>query len=408
MIKLNIGFLYLHPPGESMGSLYRVRKFCQGLTELGHKCFIFSPYSFSENWGSLVKFIQISVLKSKASTSKKIYKVIRWVLNLRFVSRYTILQSRFLNSIISSISRALLQKIKEESIQLDVIIGEQELGGLSLIKIKKNLEIPIIIDFHNYWPEELVENRVIKRGGKHYRYLVELEKRLINIGDLIITNGQYLREFLLKKFNEFGSSKIISIASGGIPFFNEPKEKKSPPKIIMAGIIEYRSNFKLFLESLPYVLKRYPTTQIFVTRKGEKLKEMMNLAKKMNININFFWKETYNEFLNFLAEFHVGIVTSTYDLPRKLGPATKILDYFSVGIPVVGNDIGGWTSLIREENVGLLSSNNSKDLADKILEIIENPEMAYEFGINAINLLKEKYNVKKFGKKLIKSIEAIL
>ncbi len=390
-----------------MGSLYRVRNFCQGLTELGHKCFIFSPYIFSEDWGPLVKFIQIPVLKSRGNISKQIYKIIRWVLDLQFLSRYTILQPKILNSMISRVSQGLFNVINSEFIYLDVIIGESELGGLMLIRIKEKLKIPIIVDLQNYWPEELVENNIIKRNHKRYKFLVALEKSVIDNVDLVITPSLALKKFLANKFTNGNYLKIKAIINGGIPFLDKPKKKEFPPKIIMSGLVAYRSNYQLFLESLPYVLRKHPDTLIYVTRKGEDLKKMMKLAKNRKIKINWYWKASYKEFLDFLADFHVGIVTSSHNLSRKLGFVTKIYDYFSVGVPVVGNDIGGWTSLIHKEKVGLLSSNDPQDLANKILQFIDNPDMSYEYGERGIKLLKDKYSVKKSSRNLMECIELI-
>ena len=37
----------MHAPGESMGSLFRVMNFCQGLTAKAHKCYIFTPFHYS-------------------------------------------------------------------------------------------------------------------------------------------------------------------------------------------------------------------------------------------------------------------------------------------------------------------------------------------------------------------------
>jgi len=165
-------------------------------------------------------------------------------------------------------------------------------------------------------------------------------------------------------------------------------------------MIVKRSNIKLFLESLPYVLEKFPDTQIYITKKGEKLKEIKKLAKNMNLNINFYWKETHKEFLELLSECHLGVVTSTHDWPRRLGFVTKVCDYFSVGLPVVANYIGGWTKIISEERVGLLSTDDPKDLAEKIIKFIENPEMSYEYGSRGIELLNTKLNIKNIAKKL--------
>jgi glycosyltransferase involved in cell wall biosynthesis len=172
-------------------------------------------------------------------------------------------------------------------------------------------------------------------------------------------------------------------------------------------MVVHRSNFKFFFKSIKYLLKEYPETQIYVTRKGEELHETMKLARKMKLDINFYWKETYQEFIELLSQCHVGVVTSTYELTRRFGFVTKIYDYFSVGIPVVGNNIGGWIKVISEEKLGLLSSKDPKDLAEKIIIFIENPNMAYEYGRRGIDFLKKKHNVVISAQNIIKHIRSI-
>lgn len=396
----------MHPPGESMGSIYRVRNLCQGLTELSHKCFIFTPFNYYEDWGPLVEFITVPVISSRGEISKQIYKVIRNILDIQILSNFTILNPKFFNLTMTRISQSLLKKIKEDSINLDVLIGETEIGGLILTKIKDALEFPIIVDYQNYWPEELVEHRIIKRNSRRYNYLVNLEKKIIKNSDFIITPSQALKNFIMKQFLNGKSKKINSVINGGRPILEKPKKKELPPKIINAGMVAQRSNLKLFFQSIPYLLKEYPNAEIYITKKGEKLKETMKLAKKMRLNINFYWKDTYKEFIDLLSNCHLGVVSSTYNLTRKLGFVTKIYDYFSVGIPVVGNDIGGWTSIITKEKVGLLSKNEPRDLAAKIIDFIDNPDMLYAYGERAIELLKGKYNVKVSAQNLIRCIES--
>ena len=172
-------------------------------------------------------------------------------------------------------------------------------------------------------------------------------------------------------------------------------------------MVVHRSNFNFFFDSIPYLLKRYPAIQIFVTRKGEKLNQTMTLAKKLKLDINFYWKETFQEFLELLSQCHVGVVTSTYELTRKFGFVTKIYDYLSVGIPVVGNDIGGWSKVIKEEKLGLLSSKDPKDLADKIIYFTENQDEAYKYGKRGIEFLKKKHNVVISAQNIIKHIQNI-
>jgi len=380
----------MHPPGESMGSIFRVRSLCKGLTQLSHKCFVFTPFNYYDDWGPLVKFITIPVVSSGGKISKQVYRFLRRILDLRLLSNATILNPKVLDLTITQISKSLLNTIREKNIELDIIIGETEIAGLILTKKKNELKIPIVVDYQNFWPEELVEHKIIKRNGGRYKYLINLEKEVLSKSDMIFTVSETLKQFLIKKFPELNLSRIETQIIGGFPLLDKPKKKEFPPKIINSGMVVHRSNFKLFFESVPYLLKEYPDIQIYVTRKGEKLNDTMKLAKKMKLDINFYWKDTFQEFLELLSQCHVGIVTSTYELTRKFGFVTKIYDYFSVGIPVVGNDIGGWTRVIKEEKLGLLSSKDPKDLADKIIYFIENQDEAYEYGKRGIDFLKKK------------------
>lgn len=397
----------MHPPGESMGSIYRVKNLCQGLTAMSHRCFVFLPFNCFEDWGPLVKFITVPVLKSGGRVSKQIYKFIRKVLDIQILSNKTILNPKFFNLSMTQISKILLNSINEENINLDVIIGETEIGGYILYKIKDNLNCPIIVDYQNYWPEELVEHKIIKRNSRRYKYLVNIEEKVINNVDLVITISKSLKKFLSSNLIIKNSSKIKVINNGGLPILDKPKRKNFPPKIINSGMVVQRSNLKLFLKSVHYLKKVYPDIQVYITRKGEKLKETMKLAKEMNLNIDFYWKDATEEFLELLSNCHVGVATSSYDLTRKLGFVAKIYDYLSVGIPIVGNDIGGWSKMISEERVGLLSSNEPEDLANKIIQLIEDQDMSYEYGLRAIELLKTKYSVNNAAQKLITSIQQI-
>ncbi len=405
--RLNIGFLYLHSPEESMGSINRVKCLCSGLIKLNHKCYIFSPYNYYENWGPLVKFINITGILSKGQISKKIYQIIRKIINTQHISRFTLLQPNMLNFMIKKLANNFFQTIKESSYTLDFIIGEQEIASLILIYLKNSINIPIIANYHNYWPEELVEQSIIKKNSKIYNFLVNLEKKIIDHSNLVITNGEYISKFLIKQFGEKFKSKILSIPNGSYPILNKPKKKKFPPKIINSGMVVHRSNLNLFLESIPYIIEQFPESQFYITRKGDELKQVMRKAKKMKLNVNFYWKNSYQEFIDLLSNCNVGIVTSSYELTRQLGFASKILDYLAVGLPVVGNNIGGWTEIIPHYKIGILSKNEPKDLAKNILNLLNNQDICYEFGQNGINLLKNDYNSEKIAQKLVNIIISI-
>jgi glycosyltransferase involved in cell wall biosynthesis len=62
----------------------------------------------------------------------------------------------------------------------------------------------------------------------------------------------------------------------------------------------------------------------------------------------------------------------------------KLYDYLSVGLPIVANEIGAWTKIIKENRVGIVTDNNPKAFAHGILEFLQNPELIHECGQRGI------------------------
>jgi glycosyltransferase involved in cell wall biosynthesis len=76
--------------------------------------------------------------------------------------------------------------------------------------------------------------------------------------------------------------------------------------------------------------------------------------------------------------------------------ARPIIEAGAMFLPVIGSNLGGVEELIIDgENGYLCPVNDYKYLASKINELIENPELMKQFGLNGNNIAIEKYNQQK-------------
>ena len=71
---------------------------------------------------------------------------------------------------------------------------------------------------------------------------------------------------------------------------------------------------------------------------------------------------------------------------------SKLFDYLSVGLPVVANDVGGWTDIVKENRVGRITSDDPKEFAQAIIDLLDNPQEIAEYGRRAMRLIRTKYN----------------
>jgi glycosyltransferase involved in cell wall biosynthesis len=102
-----------------------------------------------------------------------------------------------------------------------------------------------------------------------------------------------------------------------------------------------------------------------------------------------------------LKKSKIGILTSNNDITRQMGPACKLFEYMTCGLPVVANNIGGWTELIEREQIGLLTDDDPKDFANSIDRILSDDSLWQKMHSNALHIVKVKNNWQENARKLL-------
>jgi glycosyltransferase involved in cell wall biosynthesis len=171
------------------------------------------------------------------------------------------------------------------------------------------------------------------------------------------------------------------------------KMRVKPFKVVYAGLVAYREHVDLFVRSMPFV-KGFGDgkVQFFITNKGEALKEIKRLAGRLGVCPRFFWFDDYGMVNGFLSKCHVGVLPSSNDLARRMGTPVKLFSYLSVGLPVVANDIGGWTGIIKEEHVGIVTSDDPKEFGEALMDVLSDSKAMQSYVTNCLELIKKKYN----------------
>ncbi|MCD6484226.1 MAG: glycosyltransferase family 4 protein [Candidatus Odinarchaeota archaeon] len=398
---MKIAFFMSHPEDESPGSVIRVKELAKGLGRLNHEAHIYSPFPGDRLKDKNVHFHRVKMFGAQSKT----YKIIRGILNRPLLARNLILRPYFLEKTLSTLANNIHEEIKNED--MDIIQGEQEVIAAALVKIRDKLDVPIVSDLHNLWPEELVVSGVLKRNSSQYEYLVNLEKEILEKSDLVTVVSKKMKEVLVEQFDG-DKNKIVIIPPGGRVRLDKPKERRLDLfKVIYAGLVVYRENITLFVKSMPEIKKKIKNVKFFITNKGEELPKIKKLARELNVNPKFFWYPSSRDFFEFLSTCHVGVIPSSFDLPRQIGTPVKLFDYMSVGVPVVANKIDGWTDIIKEENVGILTGSSPEEFAKGILYFLENPDEIHRYGLRGIKLIKEKYNWDTSAQKLLSAYQKI-
>jgi len=125
---------------------------------------------------------------------------------------------------------------------------------------------------------------------------------------------------------------------------------------------------------------------------------------KLQNNIELVGEVSYDETPKYLAQSDIFVRPS---LSEGLG--TAFLEAMASGLPIIGTPVGGIpdflkpyntniqmdtndTNGIGDENGLFVEVNNPIDLAEKILFLIKNPDIARKLGDNGRKLVEEKYD----------------
>ena len=126
-------------------------------------------------------------------------------------------------------------------------------------------------------------------------------------------------------------------------------------------MVNFREHVDLFVQSIPYVKSN---VRFNISNYGDQSSEIRRMVKRMgDARITLNWYPKRVDVLRLMNTSKLGIVTSRDDMTRQLGPPLKLFEYLSNGLPVIANDIGGWTEIIRKERLGLLTRDDPIDFA---------------------------------------------
>jgi glycosyltransferase involved in cell wall biosynthesis len=125
-----------------------------------------------------------------------------------------------------------------------------------------------------------------------------------------------------------------------------------------------------------------------VAGEGELRGELMALASSLGIasRVNFIGR--CDDVPALLAASEVCVLTSTNE-----GFSNSILEYMAAGRPVVATDAGGASEAVVEGKTGfLVPSDDDRALADKLAQLLNDPDLARSLGDNGRKRVIENFS----------------
>ncbi len=318
-----------------------------------------------------------------------------------------------LNTLKETINPYILDiKNKLKSVDFDLIISNDLLTLPAIIYLSNNKK-PIILDLHEYFPEEYTDNKTwVVLYKNFYLHLLKKYKNKLNQISLITVN-----ESIAKLYQDnFNLNNFIIIRN--IPYYHDlsPKTKKEDlTKLVHVGGASKSRKLENMIIAFKHIKSNFNfLLDFYLVANDKDSKDYLQYLKKLaqneinnpNIKINFLEPIKQSDLINILNEYDIGLsymypsnINNLYCLPNKL------FEYIQARLAILASPNPEMAKLVKEYNLGFVSENYQPEELAKSLELFNNQNiMLFKENSNKVSKLLNFENESQIFLNLVNSL----
>lgn len=236
-------------------------------------------------------------------------------------------------------------------------------------------------------------------GGMRSASQKIIEKQAFRRAAAIVANSQAVKKYLIAErvpadkisvvYNglDLDRFKIESSRAEILREFNLPDKKLIT---IVANLRHEVKNQEMFLRAAQKIKEKRENAAFVLAGEGERTEELRNLARELKIRDDVFFLGGLKRIAELLAVSEICVLSS-----RAEGFSNAILEYMAASRPVVATNVGGAAEAVFEgENGFLVESGDEQKMAERILYLLETPEIARAFGERGRRVVEERFSMK--------------
>lgn len=244
----------------------------------------------------------------------------------------------------------------------------------------------------------------------YFSYVKEpLYKIIIYNSDIFHPITSKMSSYFLKKNDKRLDILPLPLCPSSF-FFKYKPDNNNNKTLLYVGKINYSRKLEILLDILNIIVnKKYlKDTKLIIIGKlsTKEIKDKLILkAKKMNIlmNLRIYDEVSISEVPIIISKSNIGLSILPPISAYKVSSPTKVVEYLSVGIPVVVNsEIDDQDFIVNKSKGGYSVKYDINLLADKIYYLLKNPNKANEMGLKGKNWILKNRNYKILATKLKK------
>ncbi len=292
-----------------------------------------------------------------------------------------------------SLSSILVLRRLYDEYKIDIVRIDAPIDGFYVIPSARLSNVKTVAVAHGLFS-------LYRKNTGFWRFI---DKQVYNRVDKIIAVSQPIREKIL----DLGipEDRVCVVPNGvalaefdhdfDIDSFKNQYDLKDKKIVLNVGRLGGEKALENLFDAVK-IISKTRATRLVLAGDGPLKEELMALAKSLKLDVFFAGFLSKEELLKFYRIADVFVSSASYE------PAALVLfEAMASSLPIVATNVWGNAQYIKHnENGQLVEVGNTEDMANAVLEVLDNPQLANKLGANGRKLVEKKYNWEAISKQV--------
>ncbi|MBB6401735.1 glycosyltransferase involved in cell wall biosynthesis [Methanococcus maripaludis] len=238
------------------------------------------------------------------------------------------------------------------------------------------------------------------RGGSpigKYTYSKQLPKIVginklllyaIKTSNFVTVTGNFTKKFLEK--NGVDKNNIFILPHVVDDRFKAIKSEKIYDLVYIGRLAKVK-HVEVILKSIKILIHKIPNIKVAIVGNGPEEEYLKSLSNDLGLNNNVIFKGYQSDVWNWYNCAKISILAS-----EREGFPYSVIESLSCGVPVITSNFGDVTDVVKNKYNGIIIKHHceAQQFAIAIDELLNSPQKLEEYGVNALESIKNQDNKK--------------
>jgi glycosyltransferase involved in cell wall biosynthesis len=236
----------------------------------------------------------------------------------------------------------------------------------------------VLLDIHDIVPEFYASKFAARKYSPAVFTLKRVERASAAFADhVILANHLWLEKYASRSAVPGKCSVFINHVDPNI--FRPVQRKRDDGKLIVLfpGGLQWHQGIDIAIRAFKQITQQFPQAEFHIYGDGNMKPQLIQLAQNLELNgkVHFFEPLRIRQIAGVMANADLGVVPKRADSFGNEAYSTKIMEFMSVGVPVIVSNTKIDQYYFNDSTVRFFESGNAEKLSEVMLEMLGSVEL---------------------------------